>query len=179
MARRTKLDFIYEENSGFMKLTMKMAQDKQLKDYSAILSENVHIPEGHILVTPDNKLWPIGLLLELDFTIADLVDKYGTTFKLNNQLTEPVELSFTTKTVLKNRWNSFSKGYERTETLNDLLPELAEWAGYPVSDIFFRTDVDENSQPILRVDYTLTIPDLVAKYGADFELISRTWTGGW
>jgi len=174
---RIKLDFIYEENSGFMKLTMKMGQNKQLRDFSAILSENVFIPAGHILVTPESKLWPIGLLLELDFTIAELAEKYGTTFKLSNQLTEPIELSFTTKHAVKNRWNSSSKGYERTKTLNDLLPDLAEWAGYPVSDIFFRTDVDENSQPILRVDYALTIPELVAKYGSDFELISRSWTG--
>ena len=177
LARKLKLEFIFEENSEFFKLTMKMAPDKLLTHYGATLSREVKIPVEHILLQPSKKASPIGLLTELDYSIGKLVEDYGLSYSIKNLLTEPIELYFTTKTVARNRWNSVTQHEDRNKLFRDILPELAEWAGYPVSDIIFVTFVDEDPQKIPPEDYNLTIAQLVDKYGSDFEIQSLSGVG--
>ncbi len=149
-----------------------MAPEKLIQEYGSLLSNAVRIPEEYILVQPSKKARSIGLLLELDFTVAALVNEYGTSYTIKNLLTEPIELYFTTKTIDRNRWNSVHQHIKRQKTFSDILPELAEWAGYPINEIIFVTFVDDNPQEILQEDYNLSIPELVDKYGPDFEIQS-------
>lgn len=177
MAKKTKLDFFFEIDSEFKKLTEKVIVDEQLKFYGAILSRKTQIPEEYILVKPSLKAKPIGLLIELESTIADLVEEYGRSYNLYNLLTKPIELYFTTKSIHKNRWNSVTQNVPREKIFADLLPELEEWSGYSIDEMQFITFEDENPKELLKEDYTLTIPELVEKYGLDFEVISLSWTG--
>jgi hypothetical protein len=57
------------------------------------------------------------------------------------------------------------------------LPDLVEWSGYPVTDVRFITFTDDKNIELIKEDFDLKIPELVAKYHSNFELESISWNG--
>ncbi len=177
MAKKVKLSFFFEIESEFKKLIVKAPLNAHVNDIGPIISKDIAIPPEYILLKPSSKARPIGLLQELDLTISELVDEHGTSFNVYNLLKEKIELDFTTKTVNKNRWNTVFQKVDRDQTFRDLLPDLVEWSGYPVTDMRFITSTDDNKIELLKEDFDLKIPELVAKYRSNFELESISWNG--
>jgi len=177
MVKKIKLSFFFEIESEFKKLIVKAPLNAHVNDIGPIISKDVAIPPAYILLKPSLKARPIGLLQELDLTISELVDEHGTSFNIYNLLKEKIKLTISTKTVYKNRWNTVFKKVDRDQTFRALLPDLVEWSGYPVTDMRFITSADDKNIELLKEDFDLKIPELVAKYHSSFELESVSWDG--
>ena len=177
MANKVELYFFFNVDDQQKRLTTSFSLNKKIRNFDAYLSKIVKIPRKYLLVKPSKKARPIGLMQDLTQTVSELVDEYGTSFNLYNLLEQPIELHITTKTTYQNRWNTQFNKAKREKSFREILPELVEWSGYPITDMKFIQAIDENPRELLKEDYDLKIPALVQKYGSSFQLISLSWNG--
>ena len=149
MANKVELYFFFNVDDQQKRLTTSFSLNKKIRNFDAYLSKIVKIPRKYLLVKPSKKARPIGLMQDLTQTVSELVDEYGT---------------------------SFNKA-KREKSFRDILPELVEWSGYPITDMKFIQAIDNNPRELLKEDYDLKILALVQKYGSSFQLISLSWNG--